>query len=88
MIIHLSYLQTFYPGNFLRNLALHHSTTKYVFLCDVDLIPGYNTHEIVKGHINRQSFNQTQVSDLKCFQTNESTNKNSSSNDDNNDLLL
>ena len=33
--------QGFYPVNYMRNVALRHVNTPYVFLCDIDFLPSY-----------------------------------------------
>ena len=35
----------FYPVNYLRNVALKHVRTNYVFLSDIDFLPGAETYE-------------------------------------------
>ena len=49
-------LQPFFPVNFLRNVALEHAKTKYIFLSDVDFEPmprleGYLKRYISEGYL-------------------------------------
>jgi len=48
-IIPRNVLQPFLPVNFLRNVALEHAKTKYVFLNDIDLEPMPR----LEGHLKR-----------------------------------
>ena len=55
-IIATGLLQAFFPVNFLRNVALEHAKTKYIFLNDVDFEPmprlgGYLKKYIVEGYL-------------------------------------
>ena len=51
----------FYPFNFLRNLAMQFIYTKYVFLCDIDVISATDGHDIIKDHIAKHNLGNTKV---------------------------
>jgi glycosyltransferase-like protein LARGE len=44
-------LQSFYPVNFLRNVALQQVNTPYVFLTDIDFLPMYGLYPYLKKSI-------------------------------------
>ena len=41
-------LQDFYPINYLRNIALKFVQTEFVFLSDVDFLPGSESYSTLK----------------------------------------
>jgi len=43
--------QSFYPVNFLRNVALQQVNTPYVFLTDIDFLPMYGLYPYLKKSI-------------------------------------
>ena len=47
----LNIFQTYYPANFLRNVALNNTRTDYVFLSDADFIPMYGVHSHIQKAI-------------------------------------
>ena len=42
------FFQQFYPVNYLRNIALEHARTPFVFLSDVDFVPMPGTYSILR----------------------------------------
>ena len=51
-------LQQFYPVNYLRNIALEHAHTPFVFLSDIDFVPvsgTYTTLRYVKKQLKNVS---------------------------------
>jgi glycosyltransferase-like protein LARGE len=60
----------FYPVNFLRNLALDHATTEYVFLSDVDFLPSLDIARTLQTSItNLDLDNQKRVLVVPAFET-------------------
>lgn len=52
----------FYPVNYLRNVALNASTTKYVYLTDADMIPSPTLYsELTNYYIPKQIIHDKQV---------------------------
>ena len=51
--------QDFYPINFLRNIAMNHSLTPYVFLCDIDFLPMVGLYEYAKRTVMLLNSNST-----------------------------
>lgn len=52
-------LQQFYPVNYLRNIALEHARTPFVFLSDIDFVPvsgTYTTLRYVKKQLKNVSW--------------------------------
>lgn len=41
-----------YPINRMRNVALNHTLTPYVFLCDIDFLPSFGLHDYLKESIS------------------------------------
>jgi glycosyltransferase-like protein LARGE len=48
----------FYPVNLLRNVALRHVNTPFVFLSDIDLIPSYGSYDAIKAVLSDTMRNQ------------------------------
>lgn len=60
----------FYPVNFLRNLALDHATTEYVFLSDVDFLPSLDIARTLQTSItNLDLDNHKRVLIVPAFET-------------------
>eukprot|EP00092_Neocalanus_flemingeri_P000772 GFUD01000821.1.p1 GENE.GFUD01000821.1~~GFUD01000821.1.p1 ORF type:complete len:719 (-),score=183.27 GFUD01000821.1:221-2377(-) len=58
---HVVYKESdFYPVNFLRNLALDHAVTEYVFLSDVDFLPSLDMARTLQTSITNLLLNQPQ----------------------------
>ena len=55
-------LQGLYPINYLRNVALNHSKTDYVFLSDVDFIPVPGLHAYLQQNIEKGLLTKKDVS--------------------------
>lgn len=45
------FFQSFYPINFLRNVALQQVNTPYVFLTDIDFLPMFDLYSYLKKSI-------------------------------------
>ena len=52
-LISLILLQIFHPINYLRNVAIDHVLTKFVFYNDADFITNSGAHEKIKSHIDK-----------------------------------
>ena len=58
VIIVLVFSQVIYPVNYLRNVAINNTNTKFMFLTDIDFVPVVGTHNmlledlqlVVEGH--------------------------------------
>ena len=48
----ITYLQNYYPINYLRNIALENVETGFVFLSDIDFLPGIETYTSIKRSIH------------------------------------
>ena len=45
-------MQQYYPVNYLRNLAMQHIQTEYMFLADIDFLPMYGLYEYLKKAVS------------------------------------
>lgn len=51
--VHVVYAEgEFFPINYLRNVALHHVDTPYVFLCDMDFLPSKDMAASLDNHVD------------------------------------
>ncbi len=53
--------QTWYPINFLRNVALNHTKTDYVLLLDADFLPSFGLREYLLDLIPKRGFLKKEV---------------------------
>ena len=51
-------LQGYYPGNYLRNVALKQAVTDFVLLGDVDFMPFHGLYKSLKESISKGVFSQ------------------------------
>uniref|UniRef100_A0AAV2LRK2 LARGE xylosyl- and glucuronyltransferase 2 n=1 Tax=Knipowitschia caucasica TaxID=637954 RepID=A0AAV2LRK2_KNICA len=49
----------FYPVNLLRNVALRHAPTPYVFLTDVDFLPMYGLYDYLRRSVSQLDMSRT-----------------------------
>lgn len=58
-------LQTHYPVNYLRNIALNNARTQFIFLTDIDFLPMVNMYSYLREAANSYDIhNRKLVSDL------------------------
>ena len=60
--VNITFLQEFYPINYLRNIALNYTEAKYVFLSDVDFAPSFGLHQYVMNMIKQGYLDGKKVS--------------------------
>lgn len=64
------FVQSFYPVNFLRNVALQQVNTPYVFLTDIDFLPMIGLYERLKAKVSALRLNETnRVLVVPAFET-------------------
>ena len=51
--VNMTFLQEFYPINYLRNIALNYTDAKYVFLSDVDFAPSFGLHQYAMNMVKQ-----------------------------------
>lgn len=63
----LLYFQSFYPVNFLRNVAISRVSTAYVFLTDIDFLPMFGLYAYLTRTLNALSPHDTHKKVGACF---------------------
>ncbi|XP_065909688.1 xylosyl- and glucuronyltransferase LARGE2s-like [Dysidea avara] len=58
----------FYPVNYMRNVALRHANTQYVFLSDIDFLPSYGLHDYLKGLV-KDEISERKIFVIPAFET-------------------
>ena len=54
-------LQRFYPGNYMRNIAINQSATRSVFYNDADFITDTGAYERIKRYVEQGQLDEKQV---------------------------